>query len=177
MGGSGDYFGVADVVIMMDNYLPRDVTREAQALAQTEIRKEAGALRFEPQRRVPRRSCLSAELRPGKNKIQAFETRALRYGRKEIDLSRVEQLVDSAQLRSIAYMMHYYAEHAWDGQQDLVAGLCGILQTVEDEGLDKITPYIVGNLAMPRLLELVAAVNRMRELELEPDTPGHSGAD
>jgi predicted ABC-class ATPase len=33
MGGSGDYFDVADTVIMMDAYEPRDVTNEARALA------------------------------------------------------------------------------------------------------------------------------------------------
>ena len=32
MGGSGDYFEVADTVIMMDNYLPEDVTMDAKKI-------------------------------------------------------------------------------------------------------------------------------------------------
>ena len=34
MGGSGDYFDVADTVIMMDNYQPRCVTQRAKEIAQ-----------------------------------------------------------------------------------------------------------------------------------------------
>jgi len=33
LGGSGDYFAVADTVICMENYAPRDVTAEAAAIA------------------------------------------------------------------------------------------------------------------------------------------------
>jgi predicted ABC-class ATPase len=33
IGGAGDYFSVADCVIMMDAYVPRDVTAEAKAIA------------------------------------------------------------------------------------------------------------------------------------------------
>ena len=167
MGGSGDYFGVAQTVIMMDNYLPRDVTAEAHELALDTVAEEAGPMQIRPHSRVPRAECLNSEVRPGKEKIQAFETRALRYGKQEIDLSRVEQLVDSAQLRAIAYLIRYYARDIKTQEPDLVAGLTKALAAVEREGLDRITPYIVGNLALPRLQELVATVNRMRELTLE----------
>ena len=170
MGGSGDYFGVADTVIMMDNYIPRDVTNEAKALAQEPMPvsapKETGLLEIQTQPRVPRPACLSAEFREGKEKIQAFETRALRYGRQEIELTRVEQLVDSAQLRAIGYLIRYYAEHISHERQDLVAGLSQALEDIESDGLDRITPFIIGTLALPRIQELVAVVNRMRGLEL-----------
>ena len=33
MGGSGDYFDVADTVIMMDNYQPHYVTHQAKEIA------------------------------------------------------------------------------------------------------------------------------------------------
>jgi predicted ABC-class ATPase len=166
MGGSGDYFGVADAVIMMDNYLPVDVTAEAKALAQTVPREEVGAMRIQSHSRVPQVECLSPELRPGKEKIQAFETRALRYGREEVDLGRVEQLVDSAQLRAIGYLIRHFVRHAAPQQLDLVEGLSKALAEVEAEGFDRITPYPVGGLALPRLLELVSVVNRMRGLIL-----------
>jgi predicted ABC-class ATPase len=42
IGGAGDYFSVADHVIMMDSYEPRDVTADAKAIASQhgEIRQE-----------------------------------------------------------------------------------------------------------------------------------------
>lgn len=166
MGGSGDYFSVADAVIMMDNYIPKDVSSEAKALMNKAMQAEAGALNINPQKRVPRARCLSAELRPGKDKIQAFETRALRYGQQEVELSRVEQLVDSAQLRAIGYLIRYSADRFSKQKIDLVEGMAEVLYDVKGGGLDQITPFIIGTLAMPRIQELVAVVNRMRELEL-----------
>lgn len=43
IGGAGDYFSVADHVIMMDSYEPRDVTAEAEKIASQhgEVRQEA----------------------------------------------------------------------------------------------------------------------------------------
>lgn len=166
MGGSGDYFGVADVVIMMDNYIPKDVTAEAKALAHAAVLKETGLLEIQAQTRVPRPHCLCPELRQGKEKIQAFETRALLYGKQEIELTRVEQLVDSAQLHAIGYLIRYYAKYFTQEQLDLVEGLRKALGDVESHGLDRITPFIIGTLAVPRIQELVAVVNRMRGLEL-----------
>ena len=166
MGGSGDFFAVADKVIMMDSYIPTDVTAEAKRLAETAVAHESGPLQIAPHSRVPSLQCLSPSVREGRDKIQAFATRALRYGQQEIDLSRVEQLVDSGQLLAIAYLIRYYAEHYAPAHMDLVAGLERALADVRESGLDQITPYIVGSLAMPRLQELVAAVNRMRGLEV-----------
>ena len=46
MGGSGDYFDVADTVIAMDEFLPQDVTDQAKAIAQkfqTDRDREGGS--------------------------------------------------------------------------------------------------------------------------------------
>ena len=166
MGGSGDYFSVADTVIMMDNYIPKDVSNEAKALANKAVPLEAGELEIHPLRRVPRAQCFSAELRQGKDKIQAFETRALRYGKQEVELSRVEQLVDPAQLRAIGYLIRYSVDRFSQERIDLVEGLAKALGDVKADGLDQVTPFTVGTLAMPRIQELAAVVNRMRKLEL-----------
>ncbi len=166
MGGSGDYFGVADAVIMMDNYIPKDVTNTAKALAQAAVPQKVAKMDIQAHIRVPRPRCLSAELHQGKDKIQTFGTRTLRYGRQEVELSRVEQLVDAAQLRAIGYLIRHFGEHFSQQKVDLVEGLAMALDEVESHGLDQITPFIVGTLAMPRIQELVAVVNRMRGLEL-----------
>ena len=36
VGGSGDYFDVADQVLMMDEYVLRDVTQQAKDIAQSD---------------------------------------------------------------------------------------------------------------------------------------------
>jgi predicted ABC-class ATPase len=44
IGGSGDYFDVADRVVMMENFAPADVTAEAHAIARRFATPEADAL-------------------------------------------------------------------------------------------------------------------------------------
>ena len=170
MGGSGDFFAVADTVIMMDNYQPKDVTEEAKALAHDAIPK---GIQF-PQikasyQRLPVAQCLSPEYLRDKEKIQAIECRVLRYGQLDIDVSQIEQLVDTAQLSAIGYFMRYFYLQLSNAEMDsidIVKGLVKALADAEQKGLDCLTPYIMGTLAMPRLHELVATVNRMRSLRL-----------
>jgi predicted ABC-class ATPase len=168
MGGSGDFFGVADTVIMMDNYLVKDVTVEAKSLAHDVLPKgiEFPAIKS-ANKRVPQIASLNPKYDQYQNKIQAITTQVLRYGHSEIDVSQLEQLVDSAQLKAIGYLIcRYYQQSSSQDPHDLdiVSGLKQTLIDVEQLGLDCLTPYIEGSLALPRLHELVATVNRMRNL-------------
>jgi len=170
MGGSGDYFGVADSVIMMDNYIAKDVTIEAHQLAH-DVMPEGitfAPLKVDNIRRVEPQS-INPRYRNKSERIQALDRRLLRYGASEIDLSRIEQLADNGQLNAIGYLIsHYYREciEISPKQTDLVEGLDKILNRVEEQGLDTLPPYIMGTLAMPRLFELVATINRIRNLHL-----------
>lgn len=170
MGGSGDYFGVADRVIMMDNYSAKDVTPDAHLLAHDVMPKGAtfpsltvvNIRRAEPQSINPR-------YRNKSERIQALDRRLLRYGATEIDLSRIEQLADNGQLTAIGYLISlYYRESIASATNpaDLVERLQGLLNRIEKQGLDTLPPYIMGTLAMPRIFELVATINRMRTLTL-----------
>jgi len=176
MGGSGDFFAVADTVIMMDNYQAKDVTNEAKALAHDAIPK--GSLFPEikaSHQRFPLSHCFSPIYKGNKEKIQAIERRILRYAQFDIDVSQVEQLVDNAQLTTIGYIMRYlYQQISQDelNSVDIIISLQKVLLNVEQQGLDCLPPYIIGTLAMPRLYELVATINRMRNLELSAE-PGH----
>ncbi len=53
---------------------------------------------------------------------------------------------------------------------DLVVCLRALLANVEQRGLDSLSPYIVGTLALPRLQELLATLNRKRNLQLIDQT-------
>ena len=165
MGGSGDYFSVSDNVIMMDAYAPRVVTGEAHNLAGPDLSKHkveelpsfkmAGGRRPEPGRLDPSRG--------GKEvKIDAPDRKTLLYGEHRIDLSCVEQLIDIGQTRSIGLLIHYYARKYEGGTLDVTEGLRQVLREMQDKGLDIISPYKVGTLALPRLFEAAAAVNRIR---------------
>ena len=170
MGGSGDFFGVADTVIMMDNYMVKDVTDQAKALAH-DVKPEGidfPAIKTQ-NLRLPQAQCLSPKYHENREKILAIEKKLLRYGQVNIDVSQVEQLVDNAQLMAIGYLIRSFYQQIIQNDSkslDLVIGLRKALTDVEQQGLDCLTPYITGMLAMPRTHELVATVNRMRNLVL-----------
>jgi predicted ABC-class ATPase len=165
MGGSGDYFDVADTVIMMDTYEPRDVTARARELARPIAAPPGNSLPAFPtaSRRVPGSEVLNPARGRREVKIDAKDTQLLLYGEHRIDLAQVEQLIDLGQTRSIGLMIHYFAQHYAADCETLVAGLEQVLADAQRHGLDRFSPYKVGNLALPRLFELAAAINRIRE--------------
>ena len=95
-------------------------------------------------------------------KIDAPEMRTLLYGEHRIDLASVEQLVHIDQTRTIGLMILYYAQK-YASSFALVDGLSRVFKDVEEKGLDILSPWKVGNLALPRLHEAAAAINRIRD--------------
>jgi len=164
MGGSGDYFDVADTVIMMDSYEPFDVTQQARALARPTHPELSSNSSFGIKtRRSPQQNVLSPARGNRDVKIDTREVGLLLYGTHRIDISLVEQLIDIGQTRAIGLMIHYFAQHYADDCENLTDGLKQVLKDAQEHGLDQFSPYKVGNLALPRLHELAAAINRIRE--------------
>jgi predicted ABC-class ATPase len=170
MGGSGDYFDVADTVIIMDNYLPLCGTHKAKEVAKKHALKriDEGGPSFgdvTPRRMRPESFSPSRGRRDVK--IDARGREALLFGDTVVDLSLVEQLTHTSQTRCIGLLIHYYLKHRLHQTSYLREGLQKVMQDVSDRGLDILTPYKAGNLAKPRIHELAAAINRMRTLKVE----------
>ena len=97
-------------------------------------------------------------------KIDARGLRKLSYGRTDIDLSALEQLVDSSQTRAIGHAIHRMATRCFPDDLTLEQALAWLMDDLDSEGLDVLSPFKVGNLACPRRYEVAMAVNRMRTL-------------
>jgi predicted ABC-class ATPase len=170
MGGSGDYFSVADTVIMMDTYNPIDATKTAHDLAKKQPIKlptESSTMpNFELEAtRRPGLSMLDPAWKNREIKIDILDQDLIRYGKQRIDLNSVEQLINIDQTRSIGLMILYYSQHYADSCQSLIEGLERVINDTQNNGLDILSEYKVGNLAMPRLHELAATINRIRNGE------------
>jgi predicted ABC-class ATPase len=172
LGGSGDYLGVADTVIWMDAYRPREITARAHAVAagvgpprEVAPPRPIGA----PPARIPDPASVSAE-RGGRDRVRAHGTEEISFGHEAIDLRAVEQLVGPSQTRAIgALLAHATVRGYLDGHRtiaDLAALLDGDLDRL---GLDLLAPRSgehPGDLARPRMLEVAAALNRLRTLRV-----------
>jgi predicted ABC-class ATPase len=165
MGGSGDYFEVADTVIAMQDYVPQDVTAQAQAIAQQypTQRLAEGGTQFGTL--APR---ILPPLRIQSNRdFVKWKTRDLDtiiVDREEIDLSAVEQLVDPAQLKAIAATLVYLQQHYLDGKTAIADLLDYALADIAKAGFDAIAHVPPGDFAHFRAIELAAALNRWRIL-------------
>jgi predicted ABC-class ATPase len=170
IGGSGDYFEVADTVIWMNNYRPFRVTEEARAIAEkfpVHRLAEGGQGFGEITARQPKGESFDPSLGHREVRIEAKGLETLIYGEQVIDLSFLEQLVETGQTRAIGRAIHLYASKYLDLNSTLNEGLGKTLAEIEEKGLDLLMPYKVGNLAKPRLFELAAAVNRLRSLQIK----------
>lgn len=172
LGGSGDYFDVADTVTMMDQYRPTNVTDEAKKIAEAlkGNRIREGGARFgavEPRMLLP----ASFDAQKGnKDKIDAKSLHTIVFGNTEIQLSFVEQLVDASQTRAIADMLRYIQMNLVKGKASLKEVLDELYNRIQAAGLDVISRYPgkhPGDLALPRKMEVAAAINRMRTLEVK----------
>jgi predicted ABC-class ATPase len=171
MGGSGDYFEVADTVIAMDDYLPYDVTTKAKAIAKshpTERQAEGGKHFGIITSRIPLAKSIdpSTYKRDVKTKVRDLDT--IVFGTEDIDLNYVEQIVDNGQLKAIAAAMIYCKQNYLQQPRTLAEILDLVSQDLQDRGLDIITDFPTGELVLFRRFELAAAINRLRSLQIEP---------
>jgi predicted ABC-class ATPase len=167
-GGSGDYFDVADTVIAMENYQPRDVTREARAIAAAHPapRQKPREEPFCTARRIPLRQSLDPQRGRREQSVQARGLEKVLFGEEQIDLSCVEQLVDPGQTRALAAALLYAREHYIDDNRSLREILICVERDLDAAGLDVLDASRPGNLVRFRSIELAAALNRLRSLRL-----------
>jgi predicted ABC-class ATPase len=177
MGGSGDYFDIADRAIAMENFLPYDVTDRAKAIAAeyaTGRESEGGEMFGKISSRILQPKSLDPSSGKRDIKVKVRDVDAISFGKEDIDLSSVEQIAESSQLRAIAaalvYLKQEYlnasADSGQDGQLSLVEILDRVMADVREQGLDVLTRFPEGDLAEFRRLELAAAINRLRTLQV-----------
>lgn len=184
MGGSGDYFDVADTVIAMTEFEPAEVTQQARAIAAEFAtgRTAEGGDRFgEITPRIPTVGRLEGTRRRGRwgnhQEDNSAEERAPRlkvrdvdelvFGNESVDLSAVEQLVEAGQVRAIGGAIAYLQQHYLDGRMPLSNILDDVMQDLQKASLDIFTPFPQGDLVAFRSLELAAAVNRLRSVVMQ----------
>jgi predicted ABC-class ATPase len=166
VGGSGDYLDEADTVILMEDYLPREVTAEARRVAK---RQPTGRARNVPRHplRVTPRAPLPESFDPRRGHRERVKTRGLRelvYGEDVIDVTALEQLVDDAQVRAIGAMLKAMRGMARPALP-LRELLHDLFVVVQRDGLYALESS--PELALPRPFEVAAAVNRLRDLSVE----------
>ena len=167
LGGCGDYFDVADVIVRMAAFRAVDVTGEAKKIAaelSTGRRVEAEAScqwREHP-------GCVdTGSLNPSRGRrevsVRSHALRSVTYGDSEVDMTLVAQVVDDAQMRAIGQAMEAFRVSAGSGST-MAEVISGLMDRLHEQGLSVLGGEMTGDMAEFRRFELSAALNRLRTL-------------
>ncbi|WP_328309783.1 ABC-ATPase domain-containing protein [Actinomycetospora sp. NBC_00405] len=166
MGGSGDYLGVADTVIMMDAYRASDVTAQAHEIAASGPSRTVEHTGFPA---VTPRVVDPASLDPtakGKRRVTARGRDRLSFGEDDIDLSAVEQIADRSQVAGIGRALALLGDGVLDGTITLAEGLDLLDAELDRRGTEALLDGRSEDVARPRRHEVAAALNRLRSMRL-----------
>ncbi len=167
-GSSGAYFHIADSIIQMDRYVPKDITAYAK--------KEADSF---PMISVPEEPAVQPDFkrcpRPGaafkgndRIKMKTMGREAVMINKETIDLRYVEQITDSEQVTALGYCMRYAQRHILDGRKDLRQVVDELERVMQKGSLAALCENASGVscMAMPRRQEIFACFNRYRGLKI-----------
>ena len=167
-GSSGSYFHIADTIIQMDRYVPKDITDYAKKEAESFPMISAPE---NPAARPDFRRCPAAgrEFRGNDRiKMKTMGREAVMINKETIDLRYVEQITDSEQVTALGYCMRYAQKHLLDGKKDLRRIVDELEQTIRKGSLAALceNSSSISCMAMPRRQEIFACFDRYRSLKM-----------
>ncbi|WP_017599648.1 ABC-ATPase domain-containing protein [Nocardiopsis lucentensis] len=163
MGGSGDYFDVADQVVMLDAYHPHDVTERARALA----RERTDADFTPPRHRIVDPGSVDPTTARGRSKIKRRDMDVLVFGDHDIDVRSVEQFVDPGQITGAGLALRELVRgRHLDGARTLAEALDSLERDLVRDGVTRLGGDFGGDYALPRRYEIAAVLNRLRALRV-----------
>lgn len=171
VGGAGDFFDVADHVIVTDCYKYQDATDQAKKIAEAgaanKMASEENQHQYTPgtfkRVREGGRRFLAGKAFEAGGKTKVMSKTVISYHDTEVHLGGLEQLISKSQTNAILSVLQKVATVGANGNLSLNQILAEFEEKLETEGLNYLTPgQLNGSLARPRALEMAAAINRLR---------------
>ncbi|MBM7050792.1 ABC-ATPase domain-containing protein [Rothia sp. ZJ1223] len=165
VGGSGAFFGLADTVIALTEYVPSDVTARAHEIAgSSPITRSSGDTDFwvDYLRELPR-SPRGLGMGNVRKPPRAKGLQTIQVDRQEIDVRALSQLTDAAQTQAIARAL-LLVEKKLAHDMSLARAVHETCGDLEVKDLDILAPAR-GDMAAPRASELMGAISRWRGIK------------
>lgn len=164
-GSSGSYFGIADTIIQMKEYVPYDITERArEAAASYPALKQQEHFPVSDNMRAPKAN--QALKKDPRLKMKTMGTNEMLLAKDAIELRYLEQLIDPEQTNALAYALKYLELNRMNGSRTVPQLLDDIEALTASKGLSALydKEYVRSGLAMPRRQEIAACLNRYRKL-------------
>ena len=167
-GSSGAYFHVADTIIQMDRYVPKDITAYAKKEAESYPAVSGPEAPAEQPdfHRCPRTAKGFRE--NDRIKMKTMGRESVMINKESIDLRYVEQITDSEQVTALGYCMRYAQKNIMDGKKDLRQIVDELERVIEKGTLAALceSSSSISCMAMPRRQEIFACFDRYRSLKM-----------
>lgn len=167
-GSSGSYFHMADRIIQMDRYVPKDITDYAKKEAEDfpavkRVEKPAKSPNFNRCPQSPKKLAISDRV-----KIKSSGRDAVIIDREQIELRYLEQISDAEQVTALGQCVRYACVNIMDGKKNLRQVVDKLEKIIETDGLAAIceSRSSIPAMARPRRHEIFACFDRYRSLKL-----------
>ncbi len=157
-GSCGAFFHVADRVVQMERYLPKEITAQAKQAAEEypcELASDGRKMDFSESRQVflPRAQ--------ERSKVKVMGTDGFLWNKTQVDLRYLEQITDAEQMMALAKVLEYLMKKNGGKNVVLNAAVDEVIIKLEKLGFHILCQgNVVPNMAMPRKVEVMGCVNR-----------------
>lgn len=157
VGSCGAFFEMADTIIQMEQYLPRDITKRAKSVFDANSDK----IRIDDELVLPKGRTIRIPKATERNKIKVMGTDGFSLQHHPVDLRYLEQITDGEQMLALAQILCYTLENFGQKQIAVPEYLDQIMSLLEQKGLEGlISGKTIPNMAMPRKNEIAGCLNR-----------------
>lgn len=165
-GSSGEFFHIADSVILMDCYRAVDITQKVKELCKekkTIIREAQPFIMPGLERVYPSYKRTGKDNRYEHMKVKSYGLDSISLDKEIVNVHYLEQLTDAEQTQCLGLLLRLLLEQIIDGRKTVQQAVQTVYDRLLKEGFDTISPsYVPCGLARPRIQELFACLNRFR---------------
>ena len=184
-GSSGAFFHVADRVVQMDRYVPKDITKDVRTVLAGKDPAGSGksgdsiALNdpaaavfradnyHDPDfRRFPARD--GGLFRENRIKLKTLSEDGFLIAGEEVDLRGLEQITDREQTAALSYILKYMQLHFFDGKTSMRQAVDKMMRLIREEGLEQVFDGACAGMGLAgvRKEEVFGMLNRYRRLKV-----------
>lgn len=157
-GSCGSFFHVADTVIQMDRYIPKEITQAAKRIAsEYPLKMKDDDTKIE----IDERRKIRLPKADDRIKVKIMGTDGFLYNKTNVDLRYLEQITDAEQMLAISKALEYLIRK-YGGKEILIKTLLDDVENLIDtKGVSALTSRgSVPNMSKPRRFEIAGCINR-----------------
>ncbi len=173
IGGSGEYLSVADKIYMMEDYKIYDVSEKSKRIcASYGFTNEAmPCADWEQHKTLYSEGFTSYPCGSGSEQLLVSDMGFIIIGDEKIDVRGLHNIVSDAQLDALGFMLRYLTLTNNDLIIDIHKKVGELYSKIEEEGIDFLYSSFFTTcqrfLELPRKHELLAVINRMKNINIK----------